>query len=73
MRLGEGVGAITDAEEIKLTTKGIPDSIYRGEKIEMTGTAAPGTTVTINIKDPDDKVTTTNATEADQRGNWSFS
>ncbi len=73
LRLGEGVGAITDAEEIKLTTKGIPDSIYRGEKIEMTGTAAPGTTVTINIKDPDDKVTTTNATEADQRGNWSFS
>ncbi|NIP61427.1 MAG: biofilm-associated protein [Nitrosopumilaceae archaeon] len=71
LRLGEGE-EVLKAEDIKLTTREIPSSVYRGEDIKITGTAPLGSTVTINIKDQNDKIVTTNVVEANQRGEWSY-
>lgn len=73
LRLGEGEEVLNqDAESIELTVKGLPSTAYRGAAITGSGTATPGSTVTASIKDPDGNTLTTNATEVNQRGEWSF-
>jgi hypothetical protein len=57
-------------ENIKLTIKGIPDVLHRGDFIEVSGTAQPNGGVTASVKDIDGKIINTRTAEVDTKGDW---
>jgi len=70
LRLGEEGTQIPDSEIVKLTIKGVPDVMYRGDFLEVFGTAQPGSAITASIKNPNDKIINTRTAEVDAKGNW---
>jgi hypothetical protein len=70
LRLGEEGTKIPSGDIVKLTIKGIPDVMYRGDFLEISGTAQPGSAITASIKDPDDEVINTRTAEVDAKGVW---
>lgn len=72
LRLGEGKDRVT-TENVKLTIKGISPMIYRGESLEISGTAQPTTAVTVKISNPDGNVITSHSAEVNSKGNWELS
>ena len=73
IRLGELDNRIPTSEEIKLTMKGLQNSVSRGDNIEIFGTANPNTAVTIKVNDPNNKLLNARASEVDSIGNWEIS
>ena len=61
---------IPPSEIVKLTIKGVPDVMYRGDFLEISGTAQPGSAITASVKDPDGEVINTRTAEVDAKGNW---
>lgn len=57
-------------EIVKLTIKGVPDVMYRGDFLEVSGTGQPGSAITASIKDPDGQEINTRTAEVDAKGNW---
>lgn len=55
---------------VKLTIKGVPDVMYRGDFLEISGTAPPGSAITASIKDPDNKIINTRTAEVTAKGTW---
>ncbi|MDX1441070.1 MAG: biofilm-associated protein [Nitrosopumilaceae archaeon] len=70
LRLGDGGTLIPSSEIVKLTIKGIPEVMHRGDFLEISGTAQPGSAVTASIKDPENKVINTRTAEVDAKGMW---
>ena len=73
LRLGDQGTNIPDSENVKLTIKGIPDIMHRGDFLEISGTAQPGSAVTATIMNPDNEVINTRTAETNAKGNWELS
>ena len=70
LRIMEAETRKPTTENIKLTIKGIPDVLHRGDFIEVSGTAQPNGGVTASIKDIDGKIINTRTAEVDTKGDW---
>ena len=70
LRLGVNGTQIPDSEIVKLTIKGLPNVMYRGDFLEIFGTAQPGSAITASIKNPDNEIITTITAEVDAKGTW---
>ncbi|MEJ2260398.1 MAG: biofilm-associated protein [Nitrosopumilaceae archaeon] len=70
LRLGADGTQIPDSESVQLTIKGIPEIMHRGDFLEISGTATPGSAVTASIKDPENKVINTRTAEVNAKGVW---
>jgi len=70
IRLDVNDNRIPGSSNIPLTVKGIPNTMHRGDFLEIFGTATPGSGVTIEIYGPDDEIIRTRAAETDSKGNW---
>jgi hypothetical protein len=73
LRLGEEGTKIPESEYVKLTIKGIPEIMHRGDFLEISGTATPGSAVTASVKNPDNVVINTRTAEVDAKGTWQLS
>jgi hypothetical protein len=71
IRLGEGLARVAE-EDVKLTISGLPLTINPGDVLLISGTGSPGGTVTSTIKTPEGETVTTEASDVDQQGKWSF-
>ncbi len=69
VRIGEIDNRIAK-ENIKLTIKGIPNVIYRGDLLKISGTGDPNSAVTGEIKNPDGEIINSRTAEIDAKGNW---
>lgn len=70
LRIGEVENRIPESENIKLTIKGLPDIIHRGDLLEIFGTADPGSAIKAEIRNPEDKIINSRTAEVDSKGNW---
>lgn len=70
LRLGGIESRIPETEIIKLTIKGIPEILHRGDFIEVSGTAQPNSGITASVKDTDGKIINTRTAKTDSKGNW---
>jgi len=70
LRIGEVENRIPDSENIPLTIQGIPNTINRGDFLEIFGTGDPSSGITIDIFAPDEELIRTIIAEADSKGNW---
>ena len=70
LRIGEAEIRILAAENIKLTIKGVPDIMHRGDFLEISGTAQPNSGITASIKDADGKIINTRTAKVDSQGDW---
>ena len=70
LRIGEPDNRIPESDNIKLTIQGIPNTIHRGDFLEISGTAQPGSAITAEITNPDDEIINTRTAEVDSKGNW---
>ena len=73
LRLGDKGTLIPESEIVKLTIKGIPDVMYRGDFLEIFGTAQPGSVVKASVKNPEGEVINTRTAEVDAKGDWELS
>jgi len=70
LRIGEIDNRIPETQNIKLTIKGIPDVIHRGDFLEIFGTGDPGSAITAEIANSDGKIINSRTAEIDNKGNW---
>ena len=70
LRIGEPDNRIPESDNIKLTIQGIPNTIHRGDFLEITGTAQPRSAITAEITNPDEEIINTRTAEVDSKGNW---
>ncbi len=70
LRLGDAGTKIPDSEIVKLTIKGVPDILHRGDFLEISGTAQPGSAITASIKNLENEIINTRTAEVDAKGNW---
>ncbi len=70
LRIGEAETRIPATENIKLTIKGVPDIMHRGDFLEVSGTAQPNSGITASIKDADGKIISTRTAKVDSKGDW---
>ena len=70
LRLGDSENRITQANEIKISINGINNIVYRGDILEISGTATPGTAIITEIKDPQQNIINSRTAKVDGTGNW---
>lgn len=70
LRIGEAETRIPATENIKLTIKGVPEIMHRGDFLEVSGTAQPNSGITASIKDADGKIINTRTAKVDSKGDW---
>ncbi len=68
--LGANGTNIPSGEIVKLTLKGLPEVIYRGDFLEISGTAQPGSAITATIKFQDGEIIRTRTAEVTVKGTW---
>ena len=73
LRIGEIENRIPESENIKLTIKGLPDVIHRGDFLEIFGTGDPGSAITAKIATIDGEIINSRTAEIDSKGNWKLS
>ena len=73
LRIGDEGTKIPSSEIVKLTIKGIPEVMYRGDFLEISGTAQPGSAITATVTNSDNEVTNTRTAEVDAKGTWKLS
>ena len=73
LRIGDKGTKIPSSEIVKLTIKGIPEVMYRGDFLEISGTAQPGSAITATVTNSDNEVTNTRTAEVDAKGTWKLS
>lgn len=71
LRLGESDSRLSSSQ-VRLTISGLPDTVFRGDKVKVTGTAKPDSTITATLKDKNGKTMTTLTATSDFQGNWSY-
>ncbi|WP_255464605.1 biofilm-associated protein [Nitrosopumilus sp. b2] len=70
LRIGEIENRIPETENVKLTIKGIPNIIHRGDLLDISGTGAPKSAITAEIKTEDGDIINSRTAEVDAKGNW---
>ena len=70
LRLGNEQNRIGTLEEVKITINGIKQTAYRGDKLDISGTASTGSTIIVEIKGPNGSIINTRTAEVDSIGNW---
>ena len=70
LRLGSSENRITKAIDNKISIEGIDKIVHRGDKLEISGTATPGTAVVTEIKNPEQIVINSRTAKVDGTGNW---
>ena len=70
LRLGDSLNRIEEIEDVKITINGIDNIVYRGDNLELFGTASAGSAVIIEIKDPDQNTINSRTVKVDGTGNW---
>ena len=70
LRLSEVEDRIHDTNDVKLTIQGLPSVLHRGDVLEISGTAKPGSTVIASIRNSDDVELFTRTAVVDLRGDW---
>src|SRR3989338_8835544 len=70
LRIGEAETRIPTTEDIKLTIKGIPEILHRGDFLEVSGTAQPNSGITATVKYADGKIINTRTANVDSKGDW---
>ena len=70
LRIGEVENRIPEIENVKLTIKGIPNVIHRGEFLEISGTGVPNGAITAEITNPDGSIINSRTAEIGSKGNW---
>jgi len=69
LRLGENKDRIP-LENIELTIKGIPDTVHRGDLLEIFGTGQPNSAITAKILNPEGEIINTRSAEINSKGEW---
>lgn len=72
LRIGDVANLIPTSENIKLTIKGLPDVINRGDFLEIFGTGNPEGAITAEITNPDGEIINSRTAEIDAKGNWAL-
>ena len=70
LRIGEIENRIPESQNIKLTIKGIPNVVHRGDFLEIFGTGDPGNAITAEISTPEGEIINSRTAEIDSKGNW---
>ena len=70
LRIGDVENRIPISENIKLTIKGLPNIIHRGDLLEISGTGNPGSAITAEITTPEGEIINSRTAEVDTKGNW---
>ncbi len=70
LRIGEAETRVPTTENIKLTIKGVPEILHRGDFLEVSGTSQPNSGITASIKDADGKIINTRTAKVDSKGDW---
>ncbi len=70
LRIGEAETRVPSTENIKLTIKGVPEIMHRGDFLEVSGTAQPNGGITASIKDTNGKIINTRTAKVDSKGDW---
>jgi len=73
LRIGEIENRIPESENIKLTIKGLPDVVHRGDFLEIFGTGNPGSAITAEIATSEGEIINSRTAEIDSKGNWELS
>ncbi|NNL57933.1 MAG: biofilm-associated protein, partial [Nitrosopumilus sp.] len=69
LRIG-GVDNKVPEENVKLTIQGVPNSIKRGDVLEVYGTGTPGSAVKADIISPEGKVINSRTAIINSKGDW---
>jgi len=70
LRLGGNENRIIQFSEIKISINGINNLVYRGDILEISGTATPGTAIITEIKDSEQNIINSRTAKVDGVGNW---
>ena len=70
LRLGDNENRLSETENIKLEIKGLPNTVYPGDILNLEGTGTPGNTIIVEITNPEKIITNTRTVEVDNGGNW---
>ena len=70
LRINDKESRIPETSNIKLSIKGLPNMMYRGDILEISGTGQPGGAITAKIFDPSGEIINTRTAEIDSKGNW---
>ena len=70
LRIGEVQNRIPASDNIKLTIKGLPNVIHRGDLLEISGTGDPGSAITAEITTPEGEIINSRTAEVNSIGNW---
>jgi len=70
LRLGDSENRVTQINEIKISINGINNIVYRGDILEISGTASPGVAIITEIKDPQQNIINSRTAKVDGTGNW---
>ena len=70
LRIGEIESRIPESSDIPLTIKGIPDTIHRGDLLEIFGTGDPGSAIAAEISTSEGEVINSRTAEINSKGDW---
>jgi len=70
LEIGKNKKRILKDENIKLEIKGIPNTVYQGDKLEINGKGTPGSSVILKIINSDQIVINTRIVEVQNTGTW---
>ena len=70
LRISDVETRIPENEIVKLTIKGIPEILHRGDFLEVSGTAQPNSGITASVKDINGKIINTRTAKVDSKGDW---
>jgi len=73
LRLGTADNRIVESEKMKLSISGIDNIVKTGDKLDISGTGIPGTTIITKIITPEDNVLYTRTAKVDGAGLWKLS
>ena len=71
--LGGNENRILKSENIRLEIKGIPNTVYQGDILNIAGNGTPQSTIIMKIIDSEETVTNTRIAEVDKNGTWELS
>jgi len=70
LRLAESQNRIEETEDLKISINGIENTVYRGDKLQLFGTASPNSSVILEIKDSQNNMINSRTEKVDGTGNW---
>ena len=70
LRLGDVESRVPEEDNIKLTIKGVPDVMHRGDFLEISGTGQPGSAISATVYNPSGDIINTRTAEVNSKGNW---